>query len=40
MWNRISKDEAKDFLKEAGFECEKEEQFADTFYGIIAIKGV
>lgn len=36
--HRISKNEAMGLLKEAGFEFEKEEQFADIFYGIVALK--
>ena len=38
--HRISKDEALELLKEAGFEFQKEEQFADTFYAIVAVKRV
>ena len=36
--HRISKDEALELLEDAGFEFYKEEQFADTFYGIVAVK--
>lgn len=36
--HRISKDEALEMLKEAGFEFEKEESFADVFYGVVGVK--
>lgn len=36
--HRISKDETMKFLEDAGFEFEKQEEFADTFYGIVAVK--
>ena len=38
MEHRIDEDEVLSLLKDAGFEFKKREEFADNFYGIVAVK--